>query len=132
MPRVPGTRPSSKRHAAPKTSEPAESVQATVGGTEQRLQGVRDKIAVLMRRVEEVVGQHFADALNALKAALGIIAIGCLADNRQPTTLILVGRSGAGKSMALNFLMPRDDRDKLAEFLYRSDKLTAASFVSHK
>jgi hypothetical protein len=85
-----------------------------------------------MRRAEGVVSQHFADVLNALKAALAVIAVGCLADNRQPTTLILVGRSGAGKSMALNFLMPRDEQDKLAKFLYRSDKLTAASFVSHK
>src|SRR5262249_33749062 len=34
--------------------------------------------------------------------------------------------------MALNFLMPSDEKGELAKFLYRSDKLTAASFVSHK
>jgi hypothetical protein len=85
-----------------------------------------------MREVDSVVGQHFPEVVHALKAALAVIAVGCLADNLQPTTLILVGRSGAGKSMALNFLMPSSANSELTKYIYRSDKLTAASFVSHK
>jgi hypothetical protein len=85
-----------------------------------------------MKKVEAVVGGCFPEALNALKAALAVVAVGCIADNQQPTTLVLVARSGAGKSMALNFLMPQDEMDKLAKYIYRCDKLTPASFVSHR
>jgi hypothetical protein len=91
-----------------------------------------DGITARMRRVEEVVGHHFPDVLDPLKAVLAVHAVGCLADNRQPITFILVGRSGAGKTMAIDFLMPADESDELGEWIYRSDKLTTASFVSHR
>ena len=85
-----------------------------------------------MSKVETVVSDHFPEVLDPLKAALAVAAVGCLIDNAQPTTLVLVGRSVAGKSMALNFLMPKGKDDELAKYIYRSDKLTAASFVSHR
>ena len=85
-----------------------------------------------MARVEAVVGQHFPEALDPVKAALAVAAVGCLRDNEQPTTLIFVAPASAGKSMALNFMMPVSPSDPLAKFFYRSDKFTAASFVSHR
>jgi ABC-type glutathione transport system ATPase component len=85
-----------------------------------------------MANVETVVSDHFPEVLDPLKAALAVAAVGCFSDNAQPTTLVLVGRSGAGKSMALNFLMPKGEGDELAKYIYRSDKLTAASFVSQR
>jgi hypothetical protein len=85
-----------------------------------------------MKKVEAVVGGCFPEALNALKAALAVVAVGCIADNQQPTTLILLGRSGAGKSLALNFLIPESGDTKLEKVIYRCDKVTTAAFVSHK
>jgi hypothetical protein len=85
-----------------------------------------------MANVERVVGQHFPAALDPVKAALAVAAVGCLRDNEQPTTLIFVAPASAGKSMALNFLMPESETDPLAAFFYRSDKFTAASFVTHR
>ncbi len=85
-----------------------------------------------MASVELVVGHHFPEALDPVKAALAVAAVGCLKDNEQPTTLIFVAPASAGKSMALNFLMPESETDPLATFFYRSDKFTAASFVSHR
>lgn len=89
-------------------------------------------IATAMARVKAVVGQHFPEALDPVKAALAVAAVGCLKDNEQPTTLIFVAPASAGKSMALNFMMPVSEKDPLAAFFYRSDKFTAASFVSHR
>jgi len=92
----------------------------------------RRVIAAAMRMVETVIGEHFPEALDSLKAALAVAAVGCLTDNTQPTTLIFVARSGAGKTLVLSWLMPTDHNDVLAAYIYRSDEFTAASFVSHR
>lgn len=93
----------------------------------------RRRIERAMRRVEQVVGAHFPDLLDAVKLNVSVAAVGSLKDNRQPTTVILVAPASAGKSQALNFLMPTADRkDPLAEHFYRSDYFTPASFVSHR
>src|SRR5262245_13207199 len=91
-----------------------------------------DDIAARMRRVEDVVGHHFPDVLDPLRAVLAVHAVGCLADNRQPITLLLVGPSGAGKTIAIDFLKTADESDELEQWFYRAGKLTAASFVSHR
>jgi hypothetical protein len=89
-------------------------------------------LASLMANVEGVVGSHFPEALDPLKACLAVAAVGCLADNGQPTTLILVGRSGAGKTLALSLVLPESSGAAHAQHFYRSDKFTPASFVSHR
>jgi hypothetical protein len=88
------------------------------------------KIGAALKRVEGAVGAHYPEALDPVKAALPIVAVGALADNRQPTSLIFVARSGAGKSLVVSLLIPEDDQ--LRAHLYRCDKLTAAAFVSHR
>ena len=102
------------------------------GGDGQPPSPAQLAIRKALKRVEEGLGEHFPEALDPLKAALAVAAVGCLSDNAQPTTLILIARPGAGKSMALNFMMPDGDDDWLNDYVYRSDKLTAASFVSHR
>src|SRR5262249_28943290 len=68
-----------------------------------------------------------------VKAALAVVAVGCLKDNTQPTTLVFVAPASAGKSLALTFLMPTGEKDDFGNrYFYRSDKFTAASFVSHR
>jgi hypothetical protein len=92
----------------------------------------RRRVAEAMARVETLVAQHFPEVLDPLKGALAVVAVGSLGDNTQPTSLIFVGRSGAGKTMVLDFLMPQGAKDPLNDQLYRSDNFTAASFVSHR
>lgn len=90
------------------------------------------ELASAMDEVETAVGTHFPEVLDSLNACLAIATVGCFSDNAQPTTLILVAPAGAGKTMALNFMMPANKADPLADYFYRSDKFTAASFVSHR
>src|SRR5437870_6432126 len=102
------------------------------GGDGQPPSPAQLAIRKALKRVEEVVGEHFPEALDPLKAALAVAAIGGFADNAQPITLIFIGRSGAGKTLVLNLMLPDDDDDPLTDYIYRSDNLTAASFVSHR
>lgn len=93
-----------------------------------------------MRNVERVVGSCYPPMVNAIKAALAVIAVRCIANNSQPTTLVFVGPPSSGKSMVLEWMTPKEiapaadgkpaELDALAEFFYRSDKFTAASFVT--
>jgi hypothetical protein len=92
----------------------------------------RQTVAGAMAAVETITGRHFPDLVDAVKACLAVAAVGCLSDNAQPTTVIFVAPPSAGKSMALNFLMPAGTGDPLAAYFYRSDKFTEASFVSHR
>jgi hypothetical protein len=79
------------------------------------------------------VAEHFPDLVDRVKAALAVAALVCFLDVTQPTTLIFVGRSGAGKTLPLTFLTPPSLLDPLAKsYFYRSDDFTAASFVSHR
>lgn len=93
---------------------------------------VNSRLAAAMGRVERTVGAHYPEALDPLKAALAVAAVGCLTANTQPTTLIFVARSGGGKTLVLSLLMPDGDGDPLHDYVYRSDKVTTASFVSHR
>jgi hypothetical protein len=102
------------------------------GGNGQSPSAAQLAIRKALQRVEAVVVQHFPEALDPLKAALAVAAVGFLKDNRQPTSLILTGRSGAGKTLVVTLITPRMDDAILAKHFYRSEKFTAASFVSNK
>ena len=108
------------------------------------------KITDAMLSVDALVGRHFGELLHGTHAALAIVAVGCFKDNVQPTTLVFVGAPSSGKSTILGWLSPEGttsgnaqtlsdeeieegvelDEDPLAQYFYRSDKFTAASFVS--
>src|SRR5262249_17809220 len=90
---------------------PADATAEEIEAAKQELRELarRLEIAEAMVAVEAAVGQHFPEALDALKATLAAIAVGCLSDNAQPTALILVGVSGAGKTLVVMLLTPADD-----------------------
>ncbi len=83
-----------------------------------------------MQQVDEVVGRHFPEALATVKVTLAVVAVGSLRGNTQPTTLILVGKSGSGKTLALSFLLPDPGDDLLMQYIERSDEFSPASFVT--
>jgi hypothetical protein len=91
-----------------------------------------DAIARAMARVEKTVGAHFPEALDSVKASLGVAAISCFSDQTHPMALIFVATPGAGKSTQLGFLMPIGDDDPLNAYFYRCDDFTPKSFVSHR
>lgn len=90
------------------------------------LQRLREAMAA----VERAVGHHFPEQLAPVKAALAVIAVGCIKDNMYPTTLMFVGPSGSGKTLTLRFVLPDEGDEALNALLYRSDEFSAASFVS--
>lgn len=97
----------------------------------QPMTPTQDQLRSQLAKVETVAASTFPELFLPVKAALAVAAIGCLKDNTQPTALVFVGPSGAGKTLAVRALMPKDAADSLNGCFYRSDKFTAASFVTH-
>src|SRR5262245_35876974 len=101
------------------------SASLTHGGEFKERQQATQKA---MARVESVVSEHFPEVVDAVKAELAVVATGSIKDS-PPTSLIFLGQSGAGKSLALIMLFPGSDDAALSERIYRSDEFTAASFL---
>lgn len=91
----------------------------------------RHSITELANDLWSTIDEYFPEALRPLIAALAVAAVGCIKDASKPTALILVAPSGAGKTMALGFLMPMKGTPS-TQYFYRSDDFTVHSFVSHK
>ncbi len=79
--------------------------------------------------VKAVVEQHFPDLWPATEAALSTCATLLLADNSNPVTLILCGAASSGKTTIINMFEGVNVMGN--PLMYRSDKFTAAAFVSH-
>ena len=84
----------------------------------------RRQLAAALTTVEHVMRRHFPEALHALKAALAVIAVGCLEDNTQPTAMVFIAHSGAGKTLVVMLVTPESDDTLLRSLFYRSDKFT--------
>jgi hypothetical protein len=90
------------------------------------------ELAASMTQVERVVGEHYPDRLDTLKANLAVVCHNCFSDHPQPISLINIAEAGAGKTMTVGWILPDGPADPRSEMIYRSDNLTAASFVSHR
>lgn len=66
-----------------------------------------------------------------LEGCLSTILTLLLADNHDPVSLLLVGPSGGSKTATLNLITHPDMDIALGHIIYRSDKFTPKSFVSH-
>jgi len=106
---------------------------------------VNDAVKQAMGRMLATVKKYYPDVEHAARAAATVCAVRCIANNTQPTSLIYVGPPSSGKSMVLEWLTPQadipdgapdddddgePDDDPLTPYFHRSDKFTAASFVS--
>ncbi len=79
--------------------------------------------------VRETVKEHFPDLWPAVEVGLSTCATLLLADRVNPVALIYVGPPSAGKTTVASMF---DGATVKGEALcYRSDKFTAAAFVSH-
>jgi hypothetical protein len=106
---------------------------------------VNEAVKTAMGKLIGTVRAHYPEVEHAARAAATVCAVRCISNNTQPTSLIFVGPPSSGKSMVLEWLTPQadirgcggsdedddaPDDDPLSTFFHRSDKFTAASFVS--
>ncbi|MBI4637614.1 MAG: zeta toxin family protein [Candidatus Rokubacteria bacterium] len=84
--------------------------------------------------VRHVIAEHFPDLWMAVDLGLATAATLLLAENANPTAVILVGGPGAGKTtvatMFENAKVRLTSGKPLEPLCYRSDKFTPAAFVS--
>ena len=80
-------------------------------------------------RVRGVISGYFPHLWPAVEAGLSTCATLLLADNVNPVALIYVGPASAGKTTVAS--MFEGTTLNGAELVYRSDKFTPASFVTH-
>jgi hypothetical protein len=85
-----------------------------------------------LRKLKHTVERFYPKAWKTVEAGLAAVATGLLADNDKCIALILIGLSGVGKTLPLDCIMPDESEAELYERFYRSDRFTAASFVSHR
>jgi hypothetical protein len=82
-------------------------------------------LSMARRRVYDVVGTCFPDVVEEAIAALAVAATLLLEDQQNPVALNLEGPPSSQKTTVVDFLAGADDK------VYRSDKFTPKSFVSH-
>lgn len=80
-------------------------------------------------RVRDVVSTHFPELWPAVEAGLSTCATLLLADNVNPVALIYVGPPSAGKTTVASMFEGVTVNEN--PLVYRSDKFTPASFVTH-
>lgn len=84
----------------------------------------------LLEAARRLVTDEYGDELwTAIKTGLGVIGSLSLKGRAHPVSLIFEGASGRGKSTVINILSP--DRDEMKKILFRLDKFTPKSFVTH-
>ncbi len=82
-----------------------------------------------LQETREIVSREFPYLWPAVEAGLATCATLLLKDNANPVALIYVGPPGAGKTTVANMFEGATVNGEL--FVYKTDKFTHASFVSH-
>jgi hypothetical protein len=78
------------------------------------------------KQLREIIGSYYPNLVLAVEACLSVVGSMAIAGRTKPLSLILEGPSGAGKTEVLKMLFDR----KLHDYIQRSDKFTAAAFVT--
>jgi len=85
-----------------------------------------DSISIALERVRRVVGENFPQILDETIACLAVTATLLLEDQQNPVAVNLEGPPSSAKTTLLDFLDAAG-----ADKVYKSDKFTPKSFVSH-
>lgn len=90
---------------------------------------------LLEQEVNPIVQKYYPKLLKPLHACLSVLATLSLKDRTKPLSLIFEASSGVGKTAVLQMTFPikKDLKTpcELEKYVYRSDKFTPKSFVSH-
>jgi hypothetical protein len=84
--------------------------------------------------VDAVVNKYFPALLEVLHAALAVVGAMSLKGRSRPLSVMFESGSGAGKTTVLQMFFPirgTDTGEFVADYIYRSDKFSPRSFVSH-
>jgi hypothetical protein len=100
--------------------------KSTVGQAEVIKMNAQPSLSDLTHIITKYYGPDIAQAVTA---GLAVIASHSLAAREHCLSLIYVGPSGVGKSVAVEVFMPDNPSSKT--YLHRVDAFTPASFVSH-
>jgi hypothetical protein len=121
-------------HCIPKQSElsrePARSshVIAPVANPDSTDSEIDDDIAEMAKIVFEIIHGYYEALVPAVRACLAVVASLALEGRTLPLCLMLEGFSGYGKTAVLQMFL---SKALLASVIYRSDKFTPKSFVTH-
>jgi hypothetical protein len=89
----------------------------------------------LERFINPIIKKHYPALLDAVHASLSVFATLSLKNRTKPLSLIFEASSGFGKTavlqMAFPIKIPEGKISLLIKCVYRSDKFTPKSFVSH-
>jgi hypothetical protein len=90
---------------------------------------------LLEQYVNPTINKYYSGLLNPLHAALSVFATLSLKNRTKPLSVIFEASSGLGKTAVLQMTFPVKESptkiSKSADYVYRSDKFTPRSFVSH-
>lgn len=78
-----------------------------------------------------MVTRYYVGLEATVAAVLAVFGSMALAERTKPLCLILEAGSGAGKTACLQMCFPTGPESELARHVYRSDKFTPRSFVTH-
>jgi hypothetical protein len=81
--------------------------------------------------VDVMVRRHYPALLTSVHAMLAVFATMAIKGRTKPLSLIFETPSGYGKTATLQMAFPIAESSPLSELVYRSDKFTPRSFVSH-
>jgi len=84
----------------------------------------------LIQPVEEAVNRFYPGLLPAVKCGLAVVGSMALKGRTKPLSIMFETPSGYGKSAVAQMFYPLDGNG-LDQYIYRCDKFTPKSFVSH-
>lgn len=82
-------------------------------------------------RLDTTLRKHYPALVTSVHAMLAVFASMAVQGRTKPLSLIFETPSGYGKTATLQMAFPEHDDSPLANLVYRSDKFTPRSFVSH-
>lgn len=88
-------------------------------------------IQTRMKELDALLERHFPELIHAWKAALAIVACGVIGNPYRCAALIFTGQASSGKSTVVESFFPPDVNCDYGSYMYRSDKFSVASFISH-
>lgn len=112
--------------AAP--AEPTRTIPATIAVDPQPVPPVQP--AWNIEPLEEKVVMYYPNLYPAVQACLGVFGAMALKGRTKPLSLMFEAPSGAGKSAVVQMAFPSAG-SILSKNVYRSDKFTPKSFVTH-
>jgi hypothetical protein len=84
-----------------------------------------------LEALEELIASYYSELLPTVKACLSVICAMAFEGRTKALSLMLETTSGYGKSAVVQMFFPLNEQGGLNDYVYRSDKFTPKSFVSH-